>query len=64
MTLELGWVMSNLTFLWQFYYLDLLSVYSPLSSSSSVVELSVDTFGSFEESFFDFAIDFARKIFH
>ena len=39
-------------------------VYIPLSSSSNVVELSVETFGSFEESFFDFAIDFATKIFH
>ena len=31
------------------------------SSSSSVVELSVETFGSLEESFLDLAIDFAKK---
>ena len=39
--------------------------YSPLgSSSSSVVELSVDAFGSFDESPFEpFTIDFAAKIF-
>ena len=30
------------------------------SSSSSVVELSVETFGSLEESFLDLAIDFAK----
>ena len=40
----------------------LTSIVLPLeSSSSSVVELSVEALGSFEESFLDFTIDFAGK---